>query len=124
MKNKYACILSGLFLSIMLTASVTNYIYVNKTFEIIDSEIESIPTDLIEASVELPTILELWEQRRKFLDLTLSKPELEKVSELFEEAIIASSQGNESDFKTAMAHLRRAIADIRDLERISAENIF
>lgn len=124
MKNKYACILSGLFLSIMLAASVTNYIYVNKTFEIIDSEIESIPTDLIEASVELPTILELWEQRRKFLDLTLSKPELEKVSELFEEAIIASSQGNENDFNTAMAHLRRAIADIRDLERISAENIF
>ncbi|MBO5702187.1 MAG: DUF4363 family protein [Clostridia bacterium] len=124
MKNKYACILAGIFLFIMIGASVTNNIYVKNTFENINSEIASLPDDLTVCAEKLPQILDLWEERRIFLDLTISKPELQKVSELFEEAIIAASHGNASDYETAMARLGRAIADIKDFERISAEMIF
>jgi len=124
MKNKNACILAGIFLFIMIAASMTNYVYVKNTFDTIDSEIASLPDDLADCSLELSRILSIWEDRRIFLDLTLSKPELEKVSGLFEEAIIAANHKSETDYETTMARLRRAIADIKELERISSENIF
>ncbi len=124
MKNKNACILAGIFLFVMIAASATNYIYVKSTFKIIDSEIDSLPDDLALCAEELPKILDLWEERRNFLEITLSKPELEQVSGIFEEAIIAASCGNATDYKTSMARLRRAIGDIKDLESISAEIIF
>ena len=124
MKNKSACIIAGIFLFITIAASVINNIYVKNTFEIIKFEIDSLPDELEMCAQELQRILSIWEDRRRFLDLTLSKPELEKVSSLFEEAIISSSHGNASDYKTAMARLGRAIEDIKDLESISAEVIF
>ena len=124
MKNKYACIMAGIFLVTMIAAAVTNYIYVKNTAKNVFAALDSLPEDLQICSKELQFIFEFWEDRRKFLDLTLSKPELETVSGLFEEAIIAADHGNDSDYKTAMARLRRAIADINDLERISAEIIF
>lgn len=124
MKNKNACILAGIFLFIMIATSVTNYIYVKNTFKTIDNEIAALTNNLTECSLELPRILSIWEERRIFLDLSLSKPELEKISELFEEAIIAANHKSECDYESAMARLRRAIADIKDLECISPENIF
>lgn len=124
MKNKYACLVAGIFLFIMLATSATNYIYISNTFKIIDSELASLPTDLALCSSKLHEINKIWEERRIFLNLTHPKPALDKVSELFEDAIIASSHENKNDFETTMAHLRRAIANIRDLEGISINNIF
>jgi hypothetical protein len=124
MKNKHACLIAGIFLFIIIAASVTNYIYVKRTFDTIDHEISSLPDNLSVCSIQLSRILASWEERRTFLNLTFSKPELEKVSELFEEAIIAASHGNTSVFEITMARLRRAIDDIKDLESISTDNIF
>ena len=124
MKNKYACLVAGIFLFIMLATSAINYIYVNNTFEIINTELSSLPADLSTCSHKLPELKNIWEERRALLNLTHSKPELEKVSELFEEAIIAASHGNTSVFEITMARLRRAIDDIKDLESISTDNIF
>lgn len=124
MKNKYACIMAGIFLITMIASAVTNYIYVKNTAEKVFQGFDSLPEDLEECTIILQDIFDFWEDRRKFLDLTLSKPELETVSGLFEEAIIAASHNSDSDYKTAMARLRRAIEDIKDLERISAEIVF
>jgi hypothetical protein len=124
MKNKYACLVAGIFLFIMLATSATNYIYISNTFKIIDSELALLPTDLALCSSKLHEINKIWEERRALLNLTHSKPELDKVSELFEEAIIAASHSNTSDFETTMARLRRAIEDIRNLESITIDNIF
>lgn len=124
MKNKYACLVAGIFLFIMLATSATNYIYISNTFKIIDSELALLPTDLALCSSKLHEINKIWEERRIFLNLTHPKPALDKVSELFEDAIIAASHENINDFETTMAHLRRAIANIRDLEGISINNIF
>jgi hypothetical protein len=124
MKNKYACLVAGIFLFIMLATSATNYIYISNTFKIIDSELALLPTDLALCSSKLHEINKIWEERRIFLNLTHPKPALDKVSELFEDAIIAVSHENINDFETTMAHLRRAIANIRDLEGISINNIF
>ena len=124
MKNKYACLIAGILLFIMLATSATNYIYVNNTFDIINAELSSLPADLTICSKKIPELKNIWEERRALLDLTHSKPELDKVSELFEEAIIAASHSNTSDFETTMARLRRAIEDIRNLESITIDNIF
>lgn len=124
MKNKYACLIAGIFLFIMLATSATNYIYVNNTFDIINAELSSLPVDLTICASKIPKLKYIWEERRALLNLTHSKPELDKVSELFEEAIIAASHSNTSDFETTMARLRRAIEDIRNLESITIDNIF
>lgn len=124
MKNKYACLIAGIFLFIMLATSATNYIYVNNTFDIINAELSSLPVDLTICASKIPKLKYIWEERRALLNLTHSKPELDKVSKLFEEAIIAASHSNTSDFETTMARLRRAIEDIRNLESITIDNIF
>ena len=124
MENKYACLVAGIFFFIMLATSATNYIYISNTFKIIDSELALLPTDLALCSSKLHEINKIWEERRIFLNLTHPKPALDKVSELFEDAIIAASHENINDFETTMAHLRRAIANIRDREGISINNIF
>jgi hypothetical protein len=124
MKNKYACLIAGILLFIMLATSATNYIYVNNTFDIINAELSSLPVDLTICASKIPKLKYIWEERRALLNLTHSKPELDKVSELFEEAIIAASHSNISDFETTMARLRRAIEDIRNLESITIDNIF
>ncbi len=124
MKNKYACLIAGIFLFIMLATSATNYIYVNNTFDIINAELSALPVDLTICASKIPKLKYIWEERRALLNLTHSKPELDKVSELFEEAIIAASHSNTSDFETTMARLRRAIEDIRNLESITIDNIF
>lgn len=123
MKNKHACALAGIFLFALAAISLINYIYVSKTFSIIDSGLALIDDEQSETE-DLTQLLDVWEERAIFLELTLPKPELEKITELFEEAIIAASENSPIDYKTAMARLRRAIEDIKDLERISADIIF
>ena len=124
MKNKHACLIAAILLLAMIAASAANNMYVNDTFTIIDAKINALPENIAQCAEELTLVLDIWKERRKYLDLTMSKPELEAVSVLFEDAIISASHGNESDFEIAMARLGRAIDDLKDLERISAENIF
>ena len=70
MKNKYACLIAGILLFIMLATSATNYIYVNNTFDIINAELSSLPADLTICSKKIPELKNIWEERRALLDLT------------------------------------------------------
>ena len=124
MKNKYACLLAAILLTIAFVATIANYIYVEKTAEYILDSIDGLPVDISNASDSVSEIREAWKERREILDLTLSKPALDKVSLLIDELQIAAEHHVESDYKTAMARLRRAIEDIRDPERILLRNIF
>ena len=124
MKNKYACLLAAILLTIAFSATIANYIYVEKTADYILDSIDGLPVDISNASDSVSKIRDAWEERREILDLTLSKPALDKVSLLIEELHIAAVHQAESDYKTAMARLRRAIEDIRDPERILLRNIF
>jgi hypothetical protein len=124
MKNKHACIITGVFLIALVGISIMNYMYVTTTFDTIDSKAKEIGDDLPSDTKELSSLLDLWEERIIWLELTLPKPELERITELFEEAIIAAAEESAIDYKMAMARLRRAIADIKDLERISADILF
>lgn len=124
MKNKYACLLAAILLTLAFSATIANYIYVEKTADYILDSIDGLPVDISNASDSVSEIREAWKERREILDLTLSKPALDKVSLLIEELHIAAAHNAESDYKTAMARLRRAIEDIRDPERILLRNIF
>ena len=124
MKNKYACALAASLLIVAFGATIANYIYVEKTAEYILDSIDGLSADISSASDSVSKIKEDWKERREILDLTLSKPALDKVSLLIEELHIAAAHHAESDYKTAMARLRRAIEDIRDPERILLRNIF
>ena len=124
MKNKYACLLAAILLTIAFVATIANYIYVEKTTEYILDSIDGLPVDISNASDSVSEIREAWKERREILDLTLSKPALDKVSLLIDELQIAAEHHAESDYKTAMARLRRAIEDIGDPERILLKNIF
>lgn len=124
MKNKYACLLAAILLTLAFSATIANYIYVEKTADYILDSIDGLPVDISNASDSVSEIREAWKERREILDLTLSKPALDKVSLLIDELQIAAEHHAESDYKTAMARLRRAIEDIRDPERILLRNIF
>ncbi len=124
MKNKYACLLAAILLTLAFSATIANYIYVEKTADYILDSIDGLPVDISNASDSVSEIKEDWKERREILDLTLSKPALDKVSLLIDELQIAAEHHAESDYKTAMARLRRAIEDIRDPERILLRNIF
>lgn len=124
MKNKYACALAAILLTLAFCATIANYIYVEKTADYILDSIDGLPVDISNASDSVSEIREAWKERREILDLTLSKPALDKVSLLIDELQIAAEHHAESDYKTAMARLRRAIEDIRDPERILLRNIF
>lgn len=124
MKNKYACLLAAILLTLAFSATIANYIYVEKTTDYILDSIDGLPVDISNASDSVSEIREAWKERREILDLTLSKPALDKVSLLIDELQIAAEHHAESDYKTAMARLRRAIEDIRDPERILLRNIF
>lgn len=124
MKNKYACALAASLLIVAFGATIANYIYVEKTADYILDSIDGLPVDISNASDSVNEIREAWKERREILDLTLSKPALDKVSLLIDELQIAAEHHAESDYKTSMARLRRAIEDIRDPERILLRNIF
>lgn len=124
MKNKNACTLAALFLALTIGISVINYIYVQNSADQIIQAIESLPSDAENTSRAIRELQEIWETRRAFLDFTLSKPELDKISLLFDEAVISLECNNQEEYEKAMARLKRAIADIKDLEKISVENIF
>ena len=124
MKNKHACIIAAALLISLIAASFANYIYVRNTFDIISGELETLTGDLTASADALERIIGIWNERRIILDFTLSDPELEKISGFFEEAVIAARNDDPVSYETAMARLRRAMADIKDLERIAAEIIF
>jgi hypothetical protein len=124
MKNQYACALAAILLAIAFAAAIANYMYVENTAESILDSIDALPADITDASESVNRIRNEWKKRRHVLDLTLSKPALDKVSLLIDELDIAATHHADSDYKTAMARLRRAIEDIRDPERILIRNIF
>lgn len=124
MKNQYACALAALLLAAAFGAAIINNIYVGNTTEKMIDRLEALPSDPSEASPFIEKIDEEWHKERMFLDLTLPKPALDKISLLIDETKIAADQHSETDYKTAMARLRRAIEDIRDPERILLRNIF
>ena len=88
MKNKHACLIAAILLLAMTAASATNNMYVKDTFTIIDAKINALPENIAQCAEELTLVLDIWKERRKYLDLTMSKPELEAVSVLFEDAIL------------------------------------
>lgn len=124
MKNQHACATATLILAIAFAATIANFIYVDNTAECILGSIDALPTDIANVSESIEQLRTEWIKRRQILDLTLSKPALDKVSQLIDELDIAAAHSAESDYKTTMARLRRAIEDIRDPERILIRNIF
>lgn len=124
MKNKYACTFAASLLSIIIAAVIFNCIYVKHTAEHILSAFEELPKDISDSASMIQEIAEYWNERRKILNFSLSEPELNMISSLFDELIIGAQEGNSEEYKKSMARLKRAIEDIRELEEFSVENIF
>lgn len=124
MKNKNACALAAIFLAITIGITIVNYIYVQNLADQIIQSIESLPPDAPNGASSIKEIREIWNERSVFLDFTISKPLLDRISLLFDEAIISIDSSNTDEYRKTMARLKRAIADIKDLEKISVENIF
>lgn len=119
MKNKHACIAAALILAILFSAIALNRVYVNNTFNTLFDRLDS-----INEIDELISLRDYWEERRRVLDFSLSEPELDKISALFDEMIISSEAGDREEYKKSAARLKRAAEVIRDLEDLSFDNIF
>lgn len=124
MNNKCACGAASLLLIVMIAAIALNSLYVRNTAENISSALDTLPLDPKEASSAIRATAEYWSRRRTVLDLSIPKPELDAITSLLDELTVSAEEGNDEEFKKAMARLRRAIEDIGKLEGFSTENIF
>lgn len=123
MNNRQSCILTLVILAVALCASILNHLYVEKvSTELLDA-IDALPDRTDIASEQIESLGIVWDECRTLLDLTLPKPDIDKISLLIDETAIAALQGSEYDYKIATARLRRAVADIRDRERALFKNI-
>lgn len=123
MNNRQSCILTLVILAVALCASILNHLYVEKvSAELLDA-IDALPDRTDIASEQIESLGIVWDECRTLLDLTLPKPDIDKISLLIDETAIAARQGSEYDYKIATARLRRAVADIRDRERALFKNI-
>lgn len=124
MNNKSACTFAALLLSLMIAAVIFNCIYVKQTAEHIISSLDELPEDLSDSATIIQEIAKYWNGRRKILNISLSKPDLNTISLLFDELTIAAQEEDAEEYKRTMARLKRAIEDIRELEELTIENIF
>ncbi|MGM9642956.1 MAG: DUF4363 family protein [Eubacteriales bacterium] len=119
MKNKHACIAASLILALLFCTVVLNRVYVNNTFNTLFDRLDSI-TEIN----ELFELRDYWEERRKVLNFSLSEPELDKISSIFDEMIISAEAEDYEEYKKSAARLKRAAEVIRDLEDLTFDNIF
>ncbi len=119
MKNKYACAIAALALAALLTAVALNILYVDTTFD----TIEELLGDMSD-TVRIEEARDYWEKRRAVMEISLSEPELDKISLLLDEMLINAEEGDEAELKRTAARFRRAADDIRELEDFSLDNIF
>ncbi len=120
MKSKYACLISAVFLVLLFFVVNANRIYTQNTANTIISALDA-------SFEELDALTELrdyWESRRNILNLTHSEPELDHITELFDEIIIYAKAGNAEEYAKTTACIKHAVANLREIEEFSIKNIF
>lgn len=115
---------SLLLLVLMLGAVVWNGIFVRSVASDLYARLEDLPDwDDENCPAAAREIVELWESRSPWIELSVSYTVADRVSEQAVTLSAAAAAGDAFGFRAALALLRDAIGDMQRLERFSFANI-
>lgn len=111
----------------MLGIIAVNIVYVNNTCDMIYKraleidESESYSEETLKSIIELS---ELWERNRPIVEMSVSHPNANRISELMASVRSYYESHDFSEFKNAKALLVSVLSDICHLDRFNIGNIF
>ena len=124
MKSDFSCIAAALLLIAVAILSAGNYIYIERSVSSI-TEILNEASSLSTASEkDINKLAEAWSDLSHVITLSSMHSDIRRIDELLEDLRVAFKSYDVHEYNKAMAHLRRAIADIKKREGISFDNIF
>lgn len=124
MKSDFSCIAAALLLIAVAILSAGNYIYIECSISSI-TEILNKASSLSTASEkDINELAEAWSDLSHVITLSSMHSDIRRIDELLEDLRVAFKSYDVHEYNKAMAHLRRAIADIKKREGISFDNIF
>ena len=111
--------------ALLVTGTVFNYQYINRVANEMAAELASLPDVGARGASQRATALLLrWESQADVVNLTVSFPIVDRVSEQATALVAAAECGDLYGYRNARALLADAIEDMRRLERFSIGNIF
>lgn len=124
MKSDFSCIAAALLLIAVAILSAGNYIYIERSVSSI-TEILNEASSLSTASEkDINELAEAWSDLSHVITLSSMHSDIRRIDELLEDLRVAFKSYDVHEYNKAMAHLRRAIADIKKREGLSFDNIF
>lgn len=111
----------------MIAIIATNIVYVNNTCDMIYGKALEIDESEIYNEKTLKSITELsdtWERNRPFVEMSISHPNANRISELIASVRSYYESHDFSEFKNAKALLVSALSDLCHLDRFNIGNIF
>lgn len=124
MKTDFSCIAAALLLIAVAILSAGNYIYIERSVSSI-TEILNEASSLSTASEkDIDELADAWSDLSHVITLSSMRSDIRRIDELLEDLRVAFKSYDVHEYNKAMAHLRRAIADIKKREGISFDNIF
>lgn len=111
----------------MIAIIAINIVYVNNTCDMICKKALAIDESEIYSAETLKSIIELsdaWERSRPFVEMSISHPNANRISELIASVRSYYESHDFSEFKNAKALLVSVLSDICHLDRLSIGNIF
>ena len=103
---------------LMIGAILTNTVCVRRITSQIYHSVEALP-DCEQAYGQAQDVLELWNEKEHFLQLSVSSTDMTEIENRLSELYVATSLNDEEAFEQARALCLLGLSRIRDLERFS-----
>ena len=124
MKTSSVSAIALLSLTLLLILAIANRIFIENfsakilnMLEII-ADFDSVTEDRVDS------VIKYWESASLILGLTAPKRDILEVEEALSTLRLSVIEHNSFEYNKAMAQLKRAIAEMRDREKITFENVF
>lgn len=122
-------ILAALLLFILISVSILNCVYLNRSVEDICQHAEtarelSKTGDLEKAHMELQKGRELFQNHQNHAAIFLRCDEIARIWDVFFEADMAMEENNSALYSVLCDELMFKLRDLADMEKISLKNIF
>lgn len=100
---------------------ITNSFYVNKTMKNISALVLELENEMKEEKKN--AVIDLWNDNRKLLSLSIEADELERMNDLIESLRSVDDQNNFSEFQKYCRLIRELALELSEYESISLEGI-
>ena len=120
------CVIALIILALIVGVVVWNVVYVGRVTESLLAELDALPDapDPTETPSAVTSVLEILEQHRPILDITVTHTTLDRITESLRILHAHAAVGDTPGYAATLALLRELVREIGRPEKLSAENIF